>query len=98
MKNRASSALSTLGYGNRPTSWAAQLISSIGSFCGVGLMLLPASIFAAGFIRELDRDKQRQMIRRARRRSVHVSAQHHNDDDDDHDNQPDNSADLEEEE
>jgi hypothetical protein len=53
------------GYGDVfPRTWLGKLITSVGAFAGVGLLLLPASIFAAALIKELDRTKNQQLTRK----------------------------------
>ena len=57
----ASSAFTTVGYGDiHPITPAGQLLSMLVSILGIGLLAVPTSIIAAGFIELLDREKQHE--------------------------------------
>lgn len=55
----ATISLTTMGYGDiYPVSVAGQMITMISSFIGIAIVAMPAGVITAGFMEELNRDKE----------------------------------------
>lgn len=55
----ATISLTTMGYGDiYPVSPAGQLITMLSSFIGIAIVAMPAGVITAGFMEELNRDKE----------------------------------------
>lgn len=56
----ATVSLTTVGYGDiYPTSMAGQVVTMVSSIMGIAVVALPASIITAGYMEELDEDKEK---------------------------------------
>ena len=52
-------SLTTVGYGDiYPVSWIGRAIAMISSFLGIAIVALPAGIITAGYMNEVNRDKE----------------------------------------
>lgn len=57
----ATVSLTTVGYGDiYPTSMAGQIVTMVSSIMGIAVVALPASIITAGYMEELEEDKERE--------------------------------------
>ena len=57
----ATVSLTTVGYGDiYPTSIAGQIVTMISSIMGIAVVALPASIITAGYMEELEEDKEQE--------------------------------------
>lgn len=55
----ATVSLTTVGYGDiYPTSMAGQIVTMVSSVMGIAIVALPASIITAGYMEELDENKE----------------------------------------
>jgi voltage-gated potassium channel len=56
----ATISLTTMGYGDiYPTSVQGQIVTMISSFIGIAVVAMPASVITAGFMEELNKDKDK---------------------------------------
>lgn len=80
----ATTALTTVGYGDIfPHSAVGQLISMVSSLFGIAIIALPAGVVTAGFMEQIDKDKeervklQEEKARLAAEKLIHEGGKNH---------------------